>query len=271
MKRSFTVVAALLMTTAFFGFPTHAALSKTTAAQPPMFKMNLSEPDYWGRQLGFATARPFKGALKVRVYVLSGISQFVRERKGFQYRNNVELVSFTTAFHENRFSIVGRLKSKPNETVKLKLTWTLGNSKGHQTFVVTPSVASPASRMKPLNSRTAKEAAQGTPLISGVRIYGGSSNPKVTSFGFSICNPTRDKVNTRVVVISGVTEIIQSPGTLPLKNGMGLGGFGMGNGSASFVVYDIKAKRKQPIKLKLYWKHGNKRGVKNIVITPQMK
>ncbi len=126
--------------------------------------------------------------------------------------------------------------------------------------------------LAPLNASVAQQAAQGTPLISDVRITGDGSNPMKTSFGFDICNPTRDKVTARVVVVSGVSEIIQSPGTAPLKNGSGLGGFSLGNGDAGFqVFYDIKTRRKQPIKLKLYWTHGLQSGVKNVVITPQMK
>lgn len=125
----------------------------------------------------------------------------------------------------------------------------------------------------PLLDRDAKEmAAQGTPLVGDVQLRLGS-NSKSYDANFVLCNPTRDKLTVDVVVVSGASELLKYPKGAPavVHDGESIIRWNVGNGVLWFGIVEVKRNRTKPIRFNLNWKHGADSGVKNAVITPQMK
>ena len=120
--------------------------------------------------------------------------------------------------------------------------------------------------LPPLDQQVADLAADGQPLISPMTIAGALGGKTLVPV-FSFCNPTRDKLTGKVFIVNGVSEIAKTP-TPAIKNGSLIGERSIGNTAMALFLPEIKAKRRNVIKMTMHWKHGRKSGVKSYTIKP---
>jgi len=74
-----------------------------------------------------------------------------------------------------------------------------------------------------------------------------------------ICNSKEDKFKAKIHIKGGPGEVLES------SSGIGLGG----ESYMLFGIGHVKAKRTNPIYIKIKWRRGNEQGIKRFVIPPE--
>ena len=127
--------------------------------------------------------------------------------------------------------------------------------------------------LTPLDQHVAELAARGKPLIGDLRLRRVEGQPNLYNVDIAFCNPTAEKLSLDFAVKSGASELFECAQGVSL-NYRDWGNYAkcsLGNFAGSFIITEIKQVRKKPIHFKITWKHGSESGVRNVVITPQMK
>ena len=109
-------------------------------------------------------------------------------------------------------------------------------------------------------------AAYGWPLAS-LRVS--KLNKDINSVRIHVCNPKASVLKLQMHFLSDYKEVLQdSQDSTPNKNGFKYKTT-VASGCGTLFYFDIKAKRKKPIQLKINWSYEGKSGFKTIEIKPE--
>ena len=129
----------------------------------------------------------------------------------------------------------------------------------------------------PLDPSVTQAAAKGHKFIGEVQLYTEPNVKGYSAMEVFLCNPTRQGLFIKLVAAEGYDQLSQAPllnvaskSAIRVKMGTTFFSGGIGNQFSRHFICYIKSERKKTVRLKMFWRHGKKRSIKYLVITPQM-